>query len=556
MAEYGATAAPTQDRKTPVYSIEEERRAAGRRDADDKETHKKLSKDKNRAKRRRDPWLSVFQEVYDYVFPYREGFYADTEGSRKTNFIYDQTAVVSVPRFASRIQHGLFPPQADAFVFLPGVDVPEAQRTVAIQGELDMISTAMHEGLRNSNFETELHEGAQDLAVGTLTLLVEPGTFPGDLKFTAVPINHLYILPGGDDQVGGWFYERNLTYHEVKESWPKARVNAAMAQAMRSNPDAKTKVYQVTLCDYDSKFEKKYEYYLWSEDHGCIMERYTYTGEGSCPWITARWSKTAMEVWGRGPLLQVLPSVKTCNLVVQMVLENAEMAIAGMYAYDDDGVFNPDNIRVEPGMFVPRSPGSKIEPLSSPARFDVSTLVLQDERMNIKKGLFVDELDAEGLTPRSAEEISQRMADMARNMGSVSGRLRNELMLPLIKRIAHIYRKQGLIEMPRIDGKAVRLVPLSPLLRIQDQADISNFIQYTQVLNGTMGPGYSQIALKPAVTLDWLTRKFGIPAELIESQGTINTKIAAIGQAAVETGTTPELMKTAVEGGLKTSPSG
>jgi hypothetical protein len=286
------------------------------------------------------------------------------------------------------------------------------------------------------------------------------------------------------------------------------------------------------------------------------MDRYAYEGVGSCPWITARWSKTSTEVWGRGPLLQVLPSIKTCNLFVQLVLENAEFAVSGMYAYDDDGVFNPDNIRVEPGMFVPRSPGSKIDPLSSPARFDVSALVLNEERMNIKKGLFVDELDSEGKTPRSAEEISQRMADMARNMGSVSGRLRNELMLPLITRIAYIFRKQGLIELPKIDGRQIRLVPLSPLLRIQDQADISNFIQYTQVINGTMGPGMSQVVLEPAPTLDWLTRKFGMPAHLISSQTAIKAKLANIVDAAAQTGTMPELMKTAVEGGLKTSPSG
>jgi hypothetical protein len=309
----------------------------------------------------------------------------------------------------------------------------------------------------------------------------------------------------------------------------------------------------VTLTDPTSAFEPRYDYFLWCEDHSCIMDRYTYTGEGSCPWITARWSKTSTEVWGRGPILQCLPSIKTCNLVVQMVLENAEMAIAGLYAYDDDGVFNPDNIRVEPGTFIPRSPGSKIEPLASPSRFDVSSLVLNDERMNIKKGLFVDELEAEGKTPRSAEEISQRMADMARNMGSVSGRLRNELMLPLVRRIAHIYAKQGLIELPRIDGKIVQLVPLSPLLRIQDQADISNFIQYTQVVNGTMGPGFTQIALKQGETLDWLSRKFGIPANLIEGTATIQQRIAQIGQTAAQAGAVPELMKTAVSQGVQTA---
>ncbi|GIR19712.1 MAG: hypothetical protein CM15mP34_2360 [Gammaproteobacteria bacterium] len=41
-------------------------------------------------------------------------------------------------------------------------------------------------------------------------------------------------------------------------------------------------------------------------------------------------------------------TIKTLNLSVQLILENAEMAIGGAYVYDDDGVFNPDNITIQP----------------------------------------------------------------------------------------------------------------------------------------------------------------------------------------------------------------
>jgi hypothetical protein len=283
------------------------------------------------------------------------------------------------------------------------------------------------------------------------------------------------------------------------------------------------------------------------------MDQAEYKGVGSCPWITARWSKTSTEVWGRGPLLQVLPSIKTVNLVVQMVLENAEMAISGVFAYDDDGVFNPDNIRVEPGMFFPRSPGSKIEPLQSPARFDVSSLVLEDERRNIRKGLFIDELERDAKTPLSAEEVSQRMANTARNMGSVSGRLWNELVVRLVQRMAYLYRKQGIIEMPKIDGKSIRMVPLSPLLRVQDQADISNFVNYVTVMNGTMGQGTSSIALNAGRTKEWLSRKFGMPLDLLNSKDELAQVMAQAGEVAQQSPEmAPEIAKAAVGGALKT----
>ena len=529
-------------------------RDAPERQEQERTVAQQLDKLMKRARKRRDPWLPIFQEVYDYVFPYRDGFFGTSEGQRRTDMIFDQTAVVGAPKFASRIQAGIFPPTSNAYSFAPGVDVPIAKRTRDMHGELDLIAEAFHEGLRNSNFESELHEALQDLGIGTMTLMVEPGVYPGDLRFTSIPHNNLYILPGADDYVGTWIYEKpGMTLQEVRDTWPKAKPNAKMRQAARSNPDAKVNVWQVTTTDPDSLFEPRFQYFLYCPDFSCVLDTHTYQGEGSCPLITARWSKTSTEVWGRGPILQVLPSVKTVNLVVQMVLENAELAISGVFAYDDDGVFNPDNVRVEPGMFLPRSPGSKIDPLQSPARFDVSQLILSDERTNIRKGLFIDELERDGKTPYSAEEVAQRMADTARNMGSVSGRLWNELVIRLVKRQAYLYKRQGLIELPKIDGKQVRMVPLSPLLRVQDQADVSNFVQYVQVMNGTMGAGTSGLVLNRGRTIEFLNQKFGVNKLILNSETEIRdllAKAAAMTQAAGPDAA-PELMKTAVQSGLK-----
>ena len=64
------------------------------------------------------------------------------------------------------------------------------------------------------------------------------------------------------------------------------------------------------------------------------------SGVGSNPFICFRWSKCAGEVYGRGPLLNALSSIKTTNLTVELILENAQMAISGIYQMEDDGVIN------------------------------------------------------------------------------------------------------------------------------------------------------------------------------------------------------------------------
>ena len=55
--------------------------------------------------------------------------------------------------------------------------------------------------------------------------------------------------------------------------------------------------------------------------------------------------------------------------------------------------------------FIPRSPGSQITTLGSAGRFDVAQLVLDDMRRNVRKAMFIDELDTrQAKTPLSAKK--------------------------------------------------------------------------------------------------------------------------------------------------------
>jgi hypothetical protein len=205
------------------------------------------------------------------------------------------------------------------------------------------------------------------------------------------------------------------------------------------------------------------------------------------------------------------------NLTVQLILENAEMAIAGSYVYDDDGVFNPDNVTIQPGTFIPRSPGSTIDTLQSPARFDVGQLILEDMRRNVRKALFIDELDTRpnAKTPLSATEVSERLADVARDMGAVAGRMQKEFLQPLVERVIYIYTQQGLLELPKVDGREIKVVAVSPLLRAQDQQDVSDFMRFQQSVAQTFGPEIGPALYEQEATIKFLADRFGIDASLL-----------------------------------------
>ena len=75
---------------------------------------------------------------------------------------------------------------------------------------------------------------------------------------------------------------------------------------------------------------------------------------GQTPMYASAFSKASGEIYGRGPLINALSAIKTTNLTIELVLENAQMAISGVYQMDDDGIINTDTINLVPGTIIPK----------------------------------------------------------------------------------------------------------------------------------------------------------------------------------------------------------
>src|SRR3546814_19576753 len=84
--------------------------------------------------------------------------------------------------------------------------------------------------------------------------------------------------------------------------------------------------------------------------------------------------------------MKALPDIKTANKVVELILNNASIAVTGIWQADDDGVLNPSTVRVVPGAIIPKAQGSAgLTPPAAPGRFDVSQLVQRSEERRVGK---------------------------------------------------------------------------------------------------------------------------------------------------------------------------
>ena len=472
-----------------------------------------------KAKAHRQNFVDLFEECYEYALPQRESFYYETAGQRRDDKIFDETAVVGVQEFASRLQSGLVPNFARWADLIAGSEIPKSERDF-VDNDLDEITEYVFEVLQNSNFSQEVHEAFMDLAVGTGVLCVDEGDAVNPVRFSAIPLPHVVLDTGPDDKIDHVFRERKgIRNSEITILYPDAKLDPKVQQRAQRDPEGKCTLLEVLCKDYSKKNEEAYLLYVIDMATKTYIKEQQFKGVGSNPYVCFRWSKCAGEVYGRGPLINALSAIKTTNLTIQLILENAQMAISGIYQMDDDGIINPDTINLVPGTIIPKSPQSGgLQPIQSAGRFDVADIVLSDMRLNIKRALYNDMLGNPDRTPASATEVAERMADLSRWIGSAFGRLQAELVQPVLQRVIYILKKQGRIELPTVNGREVKIRSSSPLAQAQSNQDITAVSRFLELVNAYFGPDTTNVLINSEETAIHLAKKFGVPDGLIRDR--------------------------------------
>jgi len=472
-----------------------------------------------RAKAKRTNFVDVFEECYEYALPQRESFYYEVSGQRRDDKIFDETAVVGVQEFASRLQSGLVPNFARWADLTAGSETPKEQRDV-VNNELEEVTEYVFEILQNSNFAQEVHESFMDLAVGTGVLVCEEGDAINPIRFSAIPLPHVILDTGPDDRIDHVFRERKqIRFDQLPMLYPKGTFNTELQALIANKSDQTTTVLEIVCKNYTKINEEAFFHFAICLTTKSLLMQREMSGVGSNPFICFRWSKCAGEVYGRGPLFNALSAIKTTNLTVEMILENAQMAISGIYQMEDDGVINPDTINLVPGTIIPKAMGSAgLQPIQAAGSFDVAQLVLGDMRNNIKRALYNDMLGDPNRTPASATEVAERMADLSRRIGSAFGRLQVELVQPVLQRVVYILKKQGRLEVPTINGREVKIRSVSPLAQAQANQDITAVSRFLELANGAFGPDAINVLINTEETAAYLAKKFGIPDNLVRDE--------------------------------------
>jgi hypothetical protein len=366
--------------------------------------------------------------------------------------------------------------------------------------------------IKQSNFDIAIGEFLLDLCVGTAAMLIQPGDDVSPINFIPVPMFLVSYEEGANGMVDKVYRKMRMKGESITQQWKDAELSEVLKQRIEEKPADDVELLEATTYDME---RGDWCYHVIDQ---VSKEEIVYRRMNSSPWVISRYMKVSGEIYGRGPLVTALPDIKTLNKTLELVLKNASLAISGAYTAADDGVLNPQTVKIVPGAIIPvaRNGGPQGESLRALPRsgdFNVSQIVINDLRTSIKKILLDESLPPDNMSARSATEVVERMRELAQNLGSAFGRLINETMIPLVSRILYVMDDRGLIDLPlRVNGLEVKVSPVAPLAMAQNMEEINAVVQFMQLTSAMGNEG--ALAVKTGDLIDYLGDKLGVPAAL------------------------------------------
>jgi hypothetical protein len=470
------------------------------------------------AARAKELFRPLLDEAYEFAIPYRKGVGETGQGEKRVNRVFDSTAMEAALRFAGKFARDIFPP--GFFAIEPGEWIPDGQAKDDMRRQVAVVSKIVDTFFLSGEWEQAKHEMGIDLAAGNAALLVLKGSQSKPARFIVVPMDEVHFEDGPYNDITGVFWSRKWKLRAIVEEFPDGNFTAEFARLATERPEDEVELCQDTV--WDPK-QGRWVRHAWCEDNrDMIIET---TTSRTSPWITPRYFRVPGERYGRGVIMLAMPSIRTLNVAQKIMLQAAAIAMLGIYTAIDDGVFNPDNSPLTPGVFwkVARNGGvlgPSVQRFPDP-RIDLSGIVIDKLQMQVKSAMNDKALPPDTGAVRSPTEIIERVKQIAFDDVGAFGRLVHEGVVPLVKRCVEIAFDLGLIPSEiNIDDFILRVEVKSPMAMARQQMRSESILQYLQIVGGIFPDRpqmVDQMAHRDRAALE-VAKALMVPASIIPTE--------------------------------------
>lgn len=479
-------------------------------------------------RRIKQPLVRHWQDAYNYTYPVRGEGFGGTTGSNaealtgsarsKQAEIYDCTAIECSRLLASSLLSGITPANSRWFDL---ADDDNTERKGAAGKWLSGAADAVWRNIHASNYDVTAFEVMLDYIIGGMAgLYTEDGAHVGKpYNFVLWPLYSLACADStGSGRIDTVYREFTLSAEQTVATYGEDAVSDSTRGLARTKPDTQIELIQA-IYPRPKKEITKFNLPFASihiERKSKVIVRES--GYHEMPVAIPRWLTIPDSVYSLGAVHDALPTIKSVNELVKLILANMDMATAGMWGALNDGVLNPRTVRVGPRKVIPMASKDSLFPLTTGTKFDASFLNRDVLQAEIRRLMFADHLQPQDGPAMTATEVHVRAGLIRQLLGPAYGRLQVDFLAPLVERCFGLAYRAGALEPAPLEmqGKPLRIKYQSPLARAQRLEEVAAMDRYEM---GLMQK--SQINAEILDIYDWeeAERKradyLGVPAGLL-----------------------------------------
>lgn len=423
-----------------------------------------------------------WKEVAERILPRQNDFQTteQTEGAKRSEKIFDSTAVLALDRAASAID-SLVTPSSQFYHRLDPED-EDLMEDLEVRAWLDDLNKAIFR-MRykpQANFASQAHECYISLmAFGTDTLFTEdvPGV---GAHYKSCPMSEIYLAENQYGMVDYLHRKFPLTARAAKQKWgnelPEAILKAAEKEPFRK--------FDFIHCvkpndEIDSK-RKDYRgmpitsYYVSVEGKKFLSEG----GYRVRPYSVGRHVTAPREVYGRSPAMQVLADIKMLNEMEKTIIRAAHKIVDPPLLVYGDGILTSFNTRPNALNYggVDDRGQQLVVPLKTGSNLPIAEDKAEQKRKMINDAFYVTLFQILVENPRmTATEAMIRAQEKGQLLAPTVGRQQSEWLGAVIDRDIDIIMTSGMVRPPPDalleSGGGIKVNYTSPLSRLRRAED-------------------------------------------------------------------------------------
>lgn len=418
----------------------------------------------------RTTWESQWQDINDLVAIKGQVLGdAKTPGDKQTQRLFDSTAVHAAQILASSL-NGTLTPATQPWLSLV-LRQEELNDQQEVKAWLEDAARRLHRALRQSNFNTAVHEMYLDLVgPGTGCLFVEEkepdatGRFAG-FRFREFQSGEYAIAENWEGQVDTVFRVLKLQHRAVLQN-PHWTPSADLQRRASTNPDDWVEIVHATFPRRDRDTGKRtLRHAAWASVYYELKSKHRLEESGfpEFPYCCPRWLKQSGEVYGRSPSHTALPDVASLNVFKEWILKALPLAVQPPTLERDGALVERPNLTPNGRNVAEGSQGldDLLRFLNTNFRPDIANFGVNDLRASVREMYYNQQLQLPDKAQMTATEAAIQYELMQRLLGPTVGRLEAEFLNPLVTRcFALMARGRAFMDEPDI------------LAELGDQADL------------------------------------------------------------------------------------